>query len=82
MIKGLLYGFITIIVGLSLLGPVNEMVTDVTSADGGNLTGWSATTTSMITGFFALALVAAGIGLVIKAFEPALGPGSGMDSGL
>lgn len=73
MVRSLLYGFITIIVGLSLLGPVNEMVTEIA----GNLTGWSATTTGMITGFFALSLVAAGIGLVIKAFEPAIGPSMG-----
>ena len=75
MVRSLLYGFITIIVGLSLLGPVNEMVVDVVSENGGNLTGWSATTTKMITGFFALALVAAGIALVVKAFEPAIGGG-------
>lgn len=71
MVRSLLYGFITIIVGLSLLGPVSEMVTDISA----NLTGWSQTVTRMITGFFALALVAAGIGLVIKAFEPAIGMG-------
>ena len=35
-----------------------------------NLTGFAATVTNLIVGFFALSLVAVGVGLVIRAFGP------------
>jgi len=66
MIKSLIYGFVTLLIGVAFLGPLNEMVTDVVA----NLSGFASTVTNLIVGFFALALVAVGVGLVIRAFGP------------
>ncbi len=68
MIKDLIYGFVTLLIGVSFLGPLNEMITDVVA----NLTGFAATVTGLIVGFFALSLVAVGIALVVKAFGPSI----------
>lgn len=68
MIKDLIYGFVTLLIGVAFLGPLNEMVTDAVV----NLSGFAATVTELIVGFFALALVAVGVGLVIRAFGPGM----------
>ena len=68
MIKDLIYGFVTLLIGVSFLGPLNDMITDVVA----NLTGFAATVTELIVGFFALSLVAVGIALVVKAFGPSI----------
>lgn len=68
MIKDLIYGFVTLLIGVSFLGPLNDMITDVVA----NLTGFAATVTGLIVGFFALSLVAVGIALVVKAFGPGI----------
>lgn len=66
MIKDIIYGFVTLLIGVAFLGPLNEMIGSVVS----NLTGFAATVTNLIVGFFALSLVAVGVGLVIRAFGP------------
>jgi len=68
MIKDLIYGLVTLLIGVSFLGPLNDMVTTVVS----NLTGFAATVTGLIVGFFSLSLVAVGIALVVKAFGPTI----------
>ncbi len=68
MIKDLIYGFVTLLIGVAFLGPLNTMVSDVV----GNLSGFAATVTELIVGFFSLALVAVGVGLVIRAFGPGM----------
>lgn len=64
MIKDLIYGFVTLLIGVSFLGPLNDMIATTVA----NLTGFAATVTGLIVGFFALSLVAVGIALVVKAF--------------
>jgi len=66
MIKDLIYGFVTLLIGVAFLSPLNDMVSTAVA----NLTGFAATTTNLIVGFFSLALVATGVGLVIRAFGP------------
>jgi len=66
MIKDIIYGFVTLLIGVAFLGPLNTMVSDVV----GNLSGFAATVTELIVGFFSLSLVAVGVGLVIRAFGP------------
>lgn len=68
MIKDLIYGFVTLLIGVSFLGPLNDMIVVVAA----NLTGFAATVTGLIVGFFALSLVAVGIALVVKAFGPSI----------
>lgn len=69
MIKDLIYGFVTLLIGVAFLSPLNDMVTTAVE----NLSGFAATTTNLIVGFFSLALVAVGVGLVIRAFGPGMG---------
>jgi len=69
MIKDIIYGFVTLLIGVAFLGPLNTMVTDAVA----NLSGFAATVTNLIVGFFALSLVAVGVGLVIRAFGPGMG---------
>jgi hypothetical protein len=66
MIGEIIYGFVTLLIGVAFLGPLNDMIVPVV----GNLTGFASTVTGLITGFFALSLVAVGVGLVMKAFGP------------
>lgn len=66
MIRSLIYGFVTLLIGVAFLGPLNSMVSSVVA----NLTGFAATVTNLITGFFALALVAVGVALIVQAFGP------------
>lgn len=68
MIKDLIYGFVTLLIGVSFLGPLNDMIAVVVA----NLTGFASTVTGLIVGFFALSLVAVGIALVVKAFGPSI----------
>lgn len=68
MIKSLIYGFVTLLIGVAFLGPLNEMVSSVVA----NLTGFAATVTSLIVGFFALSLVAVGVALIVQAFGPTI----------
>jgi phosphotransferase system glucose/maltose/N-acetylglucosamine-specific IIC component len=68
MIKDLIYGFVTLLIGVSFLGPLNDMIETVVA----NLTGFASTVTGLIVGFFALSLVAVGIALVVKAFGPSI----------
>jgi len=66
VIKDIIYGFVTLLIGVAFLGPLNDMVTTVLA----NLTGFAATVTGLIVGFFSLSLVAVGVGLVVRAFGP------------
>ncbi len=68
MIKDLIYGFVTLLIGVSFLGPLNDMISVAVE----NLTGFASTVTGLIVGFFALSLVAVGIALVVKAFGPSI----------
>lgn len=69
MIRSLIYGFVTLLIGVALLGPLNEMVTQAAA----NLTGFAATVTNLITGFFSLSLIAVGVALIVSAFGPTIG---------
>lgn len=66
MIKDIIYGFVTLLIGVAFLGPLNDMVQTAVA----NLTGFAATVTNLIVGFFSLSLVAVGVGLIVRAFGP------------
>ncbi|MCM8786853.1 MAG: hypothetical protein NC935_02235 [Candidatus Omnitrophica bacterium] len=66
MIRDLIYGFVTIVVGVSFLGPLNTMVNDAVA----NISGFASNVTGLIVAFFSLSLVAVGVALVVKAFGP------------
>ena len=62
MIARLIGGFVSILVGVSLVGPISEQVN--TAAGGVGLVGtWGATVLKLVPGFFALGIL--GIGLAV-----------------
>jgi len=65
MIANLIGGFVSILVGVSLIGPISAEVQSVTQANSAlqNATSWGATVLQLVPGFFALAIL--GIGLAV-----------------
>ncbi len=68
-------GFIAIIVGASLLGPLSDqvyLITHNSSGDGlTNVTGWAGTVSALTTGFFALSLMGVGVGVLYSTLRAA-----------
>jgi len=65
MIANLIGGFVSILVGVSLIGPISQEVNTV-AATGSSLTNasaWGATVLRLVPGFFALGIL--GIGLAV-----------------
>ncbi len=60
MLGNLLGGFIVIVVGVNLIGPVADQVV---SAQSGNVTGASSTILGLTTLFFSLGVASAGISI-------------------
>jgi uncharacterized membrane protein YhaH (DUF805 family) len=77
MLGNMIGGFITIVVGTSLVGPVANTVADArfingTSAHGStNVTGAASTILGLTVLFFALAIVTAGIALTAQGLRAA-----------
>jgi len=73
MIANLIGGFISIIVGTSLIGPVTEQVN--TAADAAsNLsvnTAWGASVLKLVPGFFALAILGIGVAITYSSLRQA-----------
>jgi len=65
MIANLIGGFVSILVGTSLIGPVSTEVNTVavTYGDLYNASSWGATVLKLVPGFFALSIL--GIGLAV-----------------
>ena len=65
MIANLIGGFVSILVGVSLIGPISQEVNTV-AATGSHLqnsSSWGATVLKLVPGFFALGIL--GIGLAV-----------------
>ena len=73
MIANLIGGFISILVGTSLIGPVaNEVAAAADSA--GNLstnTAWGASVLKLVPGFFALAILGIGVAVTYTSLRQA-----------
>ena len=70
----LLEGFITILIGVNLIGPVADSVnlatTNSSGGSGGmNVTGSSATILTLVTLFFALGIMIAGVNIAIGGLQ-------------
>ena len=65
MIANLIGGFVSILVGVSLIGPISNEVANVTATGSAlnNATSWGATVLRLVLGFFALGVL--GIGLAV-----------------
>ena len=73
MIANLIGGFIAILVGTSLIGPVADECAQASVATG-NLTAmssWGATVMKLVPGFFALAILGVGVAVTYQSLRQA-----------
>ena len=63
MIANLIGGFVTILIGVSLIGPIATQVNSAAQTNGAlyNSSSWGASVLSLVPGFFALGLLGVGI---------------------
>lgn len=66
MIARFINGFISILVGVSLVGPISDQVNTAAATNGSlyNATSWGATILKIVPGFFAIAILAIGIAVL------------------
>ena len=73
MIANLIGGFISIIVGTSLIGPVSDQIAAETTATA-NLTvntAWGASVLKLVPGFFALSILGIGVAVTYTSLRQA-----------
>jgi len=73
MISRLIGGFVAILLGVSLIGPISEEVNTAASSTG-NLTlttSWGATVLKLVPGFFALGILGIGIAVTYGSLRDA-----------
>jgi len=73
MINRLIGGFVAILIGVSLVGPIADQVNSSTGATA-NLTllsGWGSTVLRMVPGFFALGILGIGIAITYGSLRDA-----------
>ena len=73
MIATLIGGFVSILVGVSLIGPVAEevLLASQTGSALANTTGWGATVLELVPGFFALGILGIGIAVTYSSLQQA-----------
>jgi len=73
MIARLIGGFVAILIGVSLIGPVSSEVNTaaVTGGDLANAASWGATVLSLVPGFFALGILGIGIAITYGSMRDA-----------
>lgn len=73
MIATLIGGFVSILVGVSLIGPVSTEVNTAagTSAALTNASSWGATVLKLVPGFFALGILGIGIAVTYSSLQQA-----------
>jgi len=73
MIANLIGGFVAILIGVSLIGPISTEVNTAAVTDGAldNSTSWGATVLKMVPGFFALGILGIGIAVTYSSLRQA-----------
>lgn len=73
MIANLIGGFVSIIIGVSLIGPIATQVNEVAATGGAvyNSTQWGATILKMVPGFFSLSILGIGIAITYSSLRQA-----------
>ena len=73
MISNLIGGFISILIGVSLIGPIATQVSSVTVPYGDlyNSSSWGATVLKLVPGFFALGILGIGIAVTYSSLRQA-----------
>jgi hypothetical protein len=70
MINRLIGGFVAILIGVSLIGPISEQV-NTAAGDLNTVASWGATVLKMVPGFFALGILGIGIAVTYGALRDA-----------
>ena len=73
MIANLIGGFVSILIGVSLLGPIADEVTFASNASSPLVatSSWGATVLQLVPGFFALAILGIGIAVTYSSLRQA-----------
>ena len=73
MIANLIGGFVAILIGVSLVGPISTEVNtaSTTSSALANASSWGATVLKMVPGFFALGIMGIGIAVTYSSLRQA-----------
>lgn len=73
MIANLIGGFVSILIGVSLIGPIAQQVNLVAAAGGdlANSSSWGASVLLMVPGFFALGILGIGIAVTYSSLRQA-----------
>ena len=75
MISRLIGGFVAILLGVSLIGPIAQEIDSVAATDGTgalyNSTTWGATVLKLVPGFFALGILGIGIAVTYGSLRDA-----------
>ena len=73
MIANLIGGFVSILIGVSLIGPIAQQVTTVAAAgsDLSNTSTWASSVLLMVPGFFALGILGIGIAVTYSSLRQA-----------
>jgi len=73
MIANLIGGFISILVGTSLIGPVADEVASATVTNGAliNASSWGASVLKLVPGFFALSILGIGVAVTYTSLRQA-----------
>jgi len=73
MIATLVGGFVSILVGVSLIGPIATQVNQVSVTNGAlaNTSSWGATVLNLVPGFFALGILGIGLAVCYSALQQA-----------
>lgn len=73
MIANLIGGFVAILIGVSLVGPISTEVNNAAVTDGAlyNASSWGATVLNMVPGFFALGILGIGIAVTYSSLRQA-----------
>ncbi len=73
MIANLIGGFVAILIGVSLIGPISTEVNTAAVTNGAlyNSSSWGATVLKMVPGFFALGILGIGIAVTYSSLRQA-----------
>ena len=73
MIANLIGGFVAILIGVSLIGPISTEVNTAGATHGAlyNSSGWGATVLKMVPGFFSLGILGIGIAVTYSSLRQA-----------
>lgn len=73
MIANLIGGFVTILIGVSLIGPISTEVNTASVTNGAlyNASSWGATVLDLVPGFFALGLLGVGVAITYASLRQA-----------